>query len=93
MAYATSNPPALMTPRVGGGVAMWHYNHDDAATVVRVDGYITNAKELGMAIGDIIFQTDLTGNAVAHIYTVNAINANGSADLSNGQAIAVTDSD
>ena len=48
MAYETSNPPRMAVPSVGSGPSIWIYKDADAATVVRVDGYITNAEDLGM---------------------------------------------
>lgn len=94
MAYSTSSPPALITQRVGDSPAagVWMYQSDDAATVVRVDGYITNGDDLGMEVGDIVFQTSTTA-AVAHIYVVTSVTAAGAADLSDGTAITVTDTD
>lgn len=90
MAYEPSNPPRMMVPSVGGAApSIWSYQDDDAATVVRVDGYITDAADLGMKVDDIVIQT----GAVAHIYVVMTINADGSADLSDGTAIVVTNTD
>ncbi|WP_372809328.1 hypothetical protein [Litorivivens sp.] len=93
MAYSTDNPPALVSQGVAGFGKTWAYDSADAATVVRVDGYITNAEELGMAVGDRVEQFDSAGGTVSHVYNVVAINANGSADLSDGTAIASTDTD
>lgn len=93
MAYSTSNPPAMVTQRVGGGAAIWMYNSTDAATVVRVAGYITNADDLGMKVGDIVIQVDTAGGTVGHIYQVNSVTAGGAADLTDGTAIVATDTD
>lgn len=95
MAYLTSNPPACVTQMVGkAGGSTWIYDSADADTVVRVDGYITDGADLGMAIGDVVHQRDTTGATVAHDYVVVAVNANGSVDLSNGTATPVlTDTD
>ena len=93
MAYSTSTPPSCMVPRVGGGCAWWHYNSADAATVVRVTGYITDGDDLGMKVGDIVIQSDLAAAAVAYIYTVVSVASGGAADLSDGTAIVVTDTD
>jgi len=93
MAYSTSNPPAMLQDRVGGGPTVWMYDDADAATVVRVDGYITNAADLGMKVGDLVIQMDSVAGAVAHQYVVMTINSNGSADLSDGTAISVTNTD
>jgi hypothetical protein len=93
MAYETSNPPRLMVQSLGGGPAWWSYNDADAATAVRVSGYITDGDALGMNVGDIVIQSDSAGATVAHIYTVVSVAAGGAADLSDGVAIVVTDSD
>lgn len=94
MAYATTNPPACITQRVGAtGGAIWLYNSTDAATVVRFTGYITNADDLGMKVGDIVFHTDTAGATVAHIYVVVSVAAGGAGDLSDGTAIVATDTD
>lgn len=94
MAYSTSNPPAMVTQRVGAtGGAMWMYNSTDVSTTVDTAGYITNADDLGLKVGDIIFQTDTAAGAVAHIYAVNSVTAGGSCDLTNGTAITATDTD
>jgi hypothetical protein len=56
--YSTSTPPVLISQAVGGGYATWRYNSVDNATTVDVPGYFTNAKELGIAVGDLIIVTD-----------------------------------
>lgn len=97
MAYSTSAPPSALTH---AGIAnpmggqLWAYSSTDAATVVRVTGYISNGKTLGMKKGDIVFVTDTDANPIAAtIHVVTAINANGSADLSDGLAITATNTD
>jgi len=82
-----------MVSGVGSAPTIWHYNSTDAATLVRAAGYITNADALGMAIGDLVFQTDQTGGTVGHIYMVNSVTAGGAADLTDGTAITATDTD
>lgn len=59
MSYATSNPPKLLVPRVGGeGPAIWvYYDGDDDATVNGA-GYFTNAGDLGMKVGDFVLVFD-----------------------------------
>jgi hypothetical protein len=94
MAYSTANPPALTSQRVGtNGGAQWVYNSADAATVVRVDGYISDGEALGMKVGDFVFQTSPAAT-VGHIYLVKSVHAtNGSVDLTDGTAIVATDTD
>lgn len=94
MAYSTNNPPALVTQMVGkNGGSKWMYDSADAATVVRADGYITNGADLGMKVGDSVEQIDTVGGAVSHLYTVVAVNANGSVNLSDGTAVVTTNTD
>lgn len=94
MAYLTSNPPAMLTQRLGsnGPAAFWMYSSTDAATVVRVSGYITNGYDLGLVVGDLVFQSSVDAS-VAHIYVVTAVVVDGAADLSDGTAIVVTNTD
>lgn len=94
MTYSTSNPPFALASGFDGGKTLWFYSSTDTATAIRVDGYITNASKLGMQAGDIVMSIDTDASPIAaHIYVVSAINANGSADLSDGTAITATNSD
>lgn len=93
MAYSTTNPPVLVAQPVGGP-RQWEYRSTDAVTVVRVNGYITNAKDLGMKAGDVVRVVDTDASPVASSWVnVVAINANGSGDLSDGAAITATNTD
>jgi len=93
MAYSTNNPPRLMVQGVGGSPSWWSYDSSDAATTIRVTGYVTDGDDLGMKVGDIVIQSDTAGGTVAHIYTVVSVASGGVADLSDGVAIDATDSD
>lgn len=96
MAYSTSSPPALL---YNGGIgnafsAVWGLRNTDAVTDVRVTGYISNAKKLGMKKGDIVQYCKTDANPVTiQLMIVSAINANGSADLSDGTSITATNTD
>lgn len=92
MAYDSSKL-GLVSQGVAGFGKEFVYDSTDAATAVRVDGYITDAADRGVAVGDIVRQIDSVGGTVAHTYVVKAVNANGSADLSDGSATVVTDTD
>ena len=93
MAYSTSNPPRLAIPAVGtSSPSIWLYTSTDAATVVRVTGYITNGDDLGMKVGDVVIQSS-SDASVGHIYLVNSVASGGAADLSDGVAIVATDTD
>lgn len=94
MAYETSNPPALLVQGIGNqGVATWHYDDDDPAATVQQDGYFTNARDLGMKVGDRVIHEDLSAG-LTNSYRVEAINADGSADLTDATVVgSTTDSD
>ena len=98
MTYATSNPPKLLIPTVGGaGPAIWTYDSTDISTAVDASGYITNAGQLGMKVGDIVIVTDTDASPVVttshRVVTVSAT-APGAADLSDlGATLGSTNSD
>ena len=82
MAYATTNPPALRSQRVGStpGGADWSYASADAlATVVGAD-YITDAEDLGMQVGDDVSVFDTNLAITSHTF-VKSIDAAGAATL------------
>lgn len=57
--YSTSNPPVMMTQGGVTGVPnLWFYSSVDNATTVDVPGYFTNAKALGIKVGDYIWVAD-----------------------------------
>lgn len=81
MAYATSNPPQLRghSALAAFGAAagkgnIWHYQSTDALATVVATNYITNAKDLGMQVGDIVEVNDTTTPAIAwaRVTTVTA---------------------
>lgn len=98
MAYSTSSPPRLVLPsftNVSGEIGVWDYSSTDAGTVVDASGYITNAKALGMKVGDVVRVTDTDASPVIVTqHRVVAINSDGSADLTDGNTFIVgTNSD
>jgi hypothetical protein len=59
--YSTSNPPKLVLPsftNTSGEASFWVYSSVDNATTVDVPGYFTNAKALGIKVGDYIWVID-----------------------------------
>lgn len=72
MAYSTSNPPALVSQKVGASLSsVWFYEDGDSLATVMAVGYFTNAAELGMKAGDkLIFNDSTLG--VTYDMTVNA---------------------
>lgn len=94
MGYSTSNPPVLVNAPLTGAGKLWVYRSTDGATTVDGDGYITNAKSLGMAAGDLVLVTDTDASPIITTsHVVSAINANGSANLSDGVTLGSTTSD
>jgi hypothetical protein len=91
MAYATSNPPVLITQGIAG-FRIWKYESVDAATLVRVSGYFTNGWQLGMRVNDIVFVTDTDSSNATTIHTVNLASSAG-VDLTDGLAVGTTDTD
>ena len=90
MAYSTSTPPQLLLGSFTNGsgqVSIWnHYSADTAATA-RVTGFITNAEDLGMKVGDIVLHRD-TGTNIVSTLRMAVINANGSGDLADATTFA-----
>jgi hypothetical protein len=95
MSYAETNPPVCIMPSFNGTTpSIWSYRSTDPAASVDADGYITNAQELGMRAGDIVYVEDTDASPVVLTsHRVAAINADGSADLSDGATLASTNSD
>lgn len=91
MAYATSNPPALVTQRIGGGGQQWVYLSTDAAATVDDANYITNGGDLGLLVGGVVYVTDTDASPV--ISTLHQISAtgNGTTDLNDLTTITQTD--
>lgn len=93
MAYSTSNPPFLIAEGVQGTGSLWMYRSTDAATAVRVSGYITNGWDLGMRAGDLVMMVDTDATPIAsQIMIVTSATAS-AVDLSDGVAVTATDTD
>lgn len=75
MAYATSNPPRLISQGVGASAgSLWHYlDGDPIATVLGTD-YFSDGDDLGMAVNDIVIVTDDSNDqvALAHVSSVTS---------------------
>lgn len=94
MAYSTETPPMLISSGLGGAFNLWAYKSTDAATDVRVDGYITNGYDLGMRAGDIVLVIDTDAAPIAaQIMIVSSATSAAGVDLSDGTAVTETDTD
>lgn len=94
MAYSTSTPPTLLVGSLENSAPnIWAYKSADAVATVRVINYFTNAQALGMKVGDIVFVYNTnSGSPLMSICVVMAVASTG-ADLSDGTAITVTNTD
>jgi len=96
MAYATTNPPQLVTKGIGYGAPQkWTYTSTDAMATVDGSGYITNGGALGMRVGDIVEVNDTT-NGITSTHRVITVSSTypGAVDLGNGTTIGTaTNSD
>jgi hypothetical protein len=73
MTYATSNPPRCVAQSVGAnGGDLWVYKDGDSLDDVSDVNYISNAADIGLKAGDVVFHVDETDSvtntltAVAH---------------------------
>lgn len=59
MAYDTDFPPTRVTGQLAG-LNIWMYSHatDDSAAVLAQD-YFTDAQDLGMKIGDLVYHFEI----------------------------------
>lgn len=88
MAYALSG---LQQVGPGGNAPrIWVYSTTDAIATVNTSGYFDDASDL-LQVRDIIFVCD-TNTPTTHLVSVLS-NASGVVDVSDGTAIAETDSD
>jgi hypothetical protein len=93
MAYATSNPPVLISSGLTGNFQLWAYRSTDAAATVDAANYFTNGGSLGLKVGDVVFVTDT--DASPPITTIHQVSAtgDGTTDLNDLTTITQTDSD
>jgi hypothetical protein len=92
MAYSTSAPPRLIAGSLTGAGQLWLYSSADAIATVNTSGYFSNGAALGMKVGDTVIVRD-TATPTTSLCTVVDVTAGGQADVSDGTAIAQTDTD
>lgn len=90
MAYDPTHAPRIVEQDLGRrGPSHWLYNGTDTPAVFAANGFITNAGPLGMKVGDTVrYRQDGTTPPVVTSHEVVAINANGSADLSDATVLS-----
>jgi len=90
MAYATTNPPSLIAQRTGAGNgAVWIYRSTDAMGTVLADNYISNASDLGMVAGDVVFVLD-TDTPNVKMVTVVSVSSSGAVLSGNTQELTAS---
>lgn len=91
MAYATSGLTLISQGLTGP--RLWRYESADARTVVDAAGYISDADDRGVQVGDLIFVYDNDASPVViSSHVVVSITA-GAADLDDGVLLTGADSD
>lgn len=85
MSYSTSNPPTLTSQAIAG-LRIWTYSSTDTENEFDDTDYITNADDIGMVTGDIVFAFDST-NSLTSVGQVT-VDADGNGTLSAFTAIA-----
>lgn len=81
MAYATSNPPALVAERCGAsGGALWIYRDADPIATITGADYISNGDDLGMVAGDAVVLINSTSYGVRRA-VVASVTSGGAATL------------
>ena len=70
MAYETSNPPSLLSQRIGGSGADWLYVDGDSLDDVLEVNYIKDAADLGIKAGDKVIHSDTTDKVTTDLVAV-----------------------
>lgn len=81
MAYATSNPPALLVSGTGSAGALWLYTSTDLHTDVDAADYFSNGDALGMKVNDVVIVVKTTATIGATLHVVTAVTSGGAATV------------
>ena len=88
MAYSTSNPPLLLASnRDGSSPQVWGYTSTDPAATVSGSGYISNATNVGMFVGDKVLVTETDNGYATTLMAVTDITS-GAATLGTGDVLS-----
>ena len=95
MAYAPTKLALVGGDPRTSAPCMWAYKSEDAMTTVRVAGYFADGKFAGMKVGDIIYVIQVNSSNVVQAVTHSVVLSfsSGAADIANGTAMTITDSD
>lgn len=65
MAYAVTDPLVCLTPAaLAVGPRIWFHESADASTAADADGFITDAIDKGLKVGDIVLHRDTATNII-----------------------------
>jgi hypothetical protein len=93
MAFSRTNWGVIGNEAKSGlSPVMWGYSTTDAKTDVDGAGYFNSVAE-DVTVGDIIYSFASTGGTATASFHVVLSNASGVVDVSDGNVMAVTDSD
>ena len=81
MAYAATNPPALLSQSVGAAPALWIYSSTDVHTDVDASDYFSNGAALGMRVNDVVIVVKTTATIGATLHSVETVTAGGAASI------------
>jgi hypothetical protein len=93
MAYNKDNLFLHGRAALDGSYKEWIYRSTDAIATVNTAGYISNAKKMGMTVGNIVKVIDTTNNLAHTCFVVTVSATTGAADLTDGLAVTATNSD
>ena len=93
MAYNKDNLFLMTPPSLMGDFRFWTYKSADAIATVRFTGYISNAKDMGMRVDDLVLVVDTTNHLLHWCYVISISATTGAGDLTDGLAITATDTD
>jgi len=81
MAYAATNPPALLSQSVGAAPALWIYASTDVHTDVDASDYFSDGAALGMRVNDVVIVVKTSATIGATIHVVTTVTAGGAATI------------
>jgi len=90
MAYSSAGFNVIGAAKSGNAPSMYTYTSADAIATVNTEGYFNDLSDT-LAVGDIIFVHDSATPTMSIVMV--ASNAAGVVDVTDGTAVAMTDSD
>jgi len=87
MAISAKTLTHIRVEGISPSASVWGASGTDAQATINTSGYITNADERNMRVGDTFYYTNSTTLEVIR-FTVKAVNADGTVDLSDGTVVS-----